>query len=95
MELIINEKGETIKERQPIYKVLYFQVIVAIILGILVGFFFPNLGEKLKPLGDAFIKLIKMVIAPIIFLTVVSGIGGIGDMKKFGHIGTKLCFILR
>ncbi|MFT3746007.1 MAG: dicarboxylate/amino acid:cation symporter [Pyrinomonadaceae bacterium] len=80
---------EPVLKRQPLYKALYLQVIVAIVLGVLVGFFFPELGEKLKPLGDAFIKLIKMVIAPIIFLTVVSGIGGIGDMKKFGRVGIK------
>ena len=86
MEIITNEP---LKVRQPFYKVLYFQVITAIILGVLVGFFFPEFGEKLKPLGDAFIKVIKMVIAPIIFLTVVSGIGGIGDMKKFGRVGLK------
>lgn len=86
MEIITNEP---VKVRQPFYKVLYFQVITAIILGVLVGFFFPEFGEKLKPLGDGFIKLIKMVIAPIIFLTVVSGIGGIGDMKKFGRVGLK------
>ena len=67
MEIITSEP---VKVRQPFYKVLYFQVIVAIILGVLVGFLFPDFGEKLKPLGDAFIKLIKMVIAPIIFLTV-------------------------
>lgn len=85
MELITNEPVK----RQPFYKILYVQVIAAIILGVLTGFFFPELGEKLKPLGDAFIKLIKMVIAPIIFLTVVSGIGGIGDMKKFGRVGIK------
>ena len=92
MELIINERNETFKPRQPFYKVLYFQVITAIILGVMVGFFVPDLGEKLKPLGDGFIKLIKMVIAPIIFLTVVSGIGGIGDMKKFGRVGLKALF---
>ena len=86
MEIITNEP---VKVRQPFYKMLYFQVIVAIILGVLVGFLFPDFGEKLKPLGEAFIKLIKMVIAPIIFLTVVSGIGGIGDMKKFGRVGLK------
>lgn len=85
MELITNEPVKP----QPFYKILYVQVIAAIILGVLTGFFFPELGEKLKPLGDAFIKLIKMVIAPIIFLTVVSGIGGIGDMKKFGRVGIK------
>ena len=61
------------KIRPPFYKILYLQVITAIVLGVLVGYFFPDLGEKLKPLGDAFIKLIKMVIVPIIFLAVVSG----------------------
>lgn len=77
------------KARQPIYKVLYFQVVVAILLGVAVGYLFPAFGASLKPLGDAFIKLIKMVIAPIIFLTVVSGIAGIGDMKKLGRVGIK------
>jgi len=86
MEIITSD---TPKVRQPFYKILYFQVITAIVVGVLVGFFFPEFGEKLKPLGDAFIKLIKMVIAPIIFLTVVSGIGGIGDMRKFGRVGLK------
>lgn len=88
MELVTNENPLP-KVRQPIYKVLYFQVIVAIVIGVLTGFFFPEFGEKLKPLGDAFIKLIKMVIAPIIFLTVVSGIAGIGDLKKLGRVGIK------
>ncbi|RZA11082.1 MAG: cation:dicarboxylase symporter family transporter, partial [Proteobacteria bacterium] len=59
--------------RQPLYKSLYFQVIVAIIIGILIGHFYPQFAVKLKPFGDGFIKLIKMVIAPIIFCTVVSG----------------------
>jgi aerobic C4-dicarboxylate transport protein len=75
--------------RPPIYKVLYFQVLVAILLGVLVGFLFPEFGASLKPLGDALIKLIKLVIAPIIFLTVVTGIAGIGDMKKLGRVGLK------
>ncbi len=92
MDLIVNEQGDVPKEHKPFYKVLYFQVITAIIIGVLVGFFFPSFGEQLKPLGDAFIKLIKMVIAPIIFLTVVSGIGGIGDLKKFGRVGLKALF---
>ena len=98
MELIVNEKGGIVKPRQPFYKILYFQVITAIILGVLVGVLYPSIdetvgfAEKLKPLGDGFIKLIKMVIAPIIFLTVVSGIGGIGDMKKFGRVGLKALF---
>ncbi|MGE7877769.1 dicarboxylate/amino acid:cation symporter [Peribacillus muralis] len=70
-------------------KNLTVQVIIGIILGITVGFFFPAFGEQLKVLADLFIKMIKMVIAPIIFLTVVIGIGGMGDMKKVGRIGGK------
>lgn len=71
------------------YQSLYFRVIVGIILGVALGAFYPNLGEQMKPLGDGFIKLIKMIIAPIIFLTVVVGIAGIGDMKKLGRVGLK------
>ncbi|SDI94401.1 dicarboxylate/amino acid:cation symporter [Paenibacillus naphthalenovorans] len=68
---------------------LTVQVVIAIILGILLGHFFPATGEKLKVLGDVFIKLIKMVIAPIVFFTVVHGIANMGDMKKVGRIGGK------
>lgn len=75
------------KTRKPIYKVLYFQVICAIVLGILLGFFFPEIGEKMKPFGDGFIRLIKMIIAPVIFCTVVTGIAGMEDMKKVGKTG--------
>lgn len=70
-------------------KNLTVQVIVAIILGIIVGAIWPEFGASLKILADLFIKLIKMLIAPIIFLTVVVGIGGMGDMKKVGKIGGK------
>src|SRR3982751_3865577 len=73
--------------RRPLYRSLYLQVIVAIVLGVLVGFFWPPLGAAMKPLGDAFIKLIKMMIAPIIFCTVVTGIAGMEDMKKVGKTG--------
>ncbi len=72
---------------KPLYKSLYVQVIVAIIVGILLGHFYPELGEAMKPLGDGFIKLIKMMIAPIIFCTVVVGIAGMEDMKKVGKTG--------
>ncbi|MEC0180108.1 dicarboxylate/amino acid:cation symporter [Paenibacillus peoriae] len=71
------------------FKNLTVQVVIAIVLGILLGHFFPTTGEKLKVLGDAFIKLIKMVIAPIVFFTVVHGIASMGDMKKVGRIGGK------
>ena len=75
--------------KQPLYKYLYFQVIVAIIIGILLGHFQPTLGASMKPLGDGFIKLIKMIIAPIIFCTVVIGIASMGDVKKVGRVGGK------
>ncbi len=73
--------------RPPLYKSLYLQVIVAIVIGVLIGHFAPATGEAMKPLGDAFIKLIKMIIAPIIFCTVVIGIAGMEDMKKVGKTG--------
>jgi aerobic C4-dicarboxylate transport protein len=73
----------------PWYRHLYAQVLVAIVLGILLGHFYPSIGESMKPLGDAFIKLIKMLIAPIIFCTVVHGIASMEDMKKVGRVGLK------
>ena len=72
-----------------IFRHLYVQVLVAIVLGVLLGHYEPELGEKMKPLGDGFIKLIKMLIAPIIFATVVTGIAGMGDLKKIGRVGLK------
>ncbi len=72
-----------------IYRHLYFQVLTAIALGIVVGHFYPETGADMKPLGDSFIKLIKMIIAPIIFCTVVTGIAGMEDMKKVGRVGAK------
>jgi len=72
-----------------IYKNLYFQVLTAIIMGALLGHFYPETGADMKPLGDGFIKLIKMIIAPIIFCTVVTGIAGMEDMKKVGRVGVK------
>ena len=70
-------------------KVLYVQVIIAILIGIVVGHFFPSTGVQLKPLGDGFIKLIKMMIAPIIFCTIVTGIAGMQNTKKVGRVGFK------
>ncbi|HWP15816.1 MAG TPA: dicarboxylate/amino acid:cation symporter [Xanthobacteraceae bacterium] len=74
---------------KPIYQSLYAQVLTAIAIGVALGHFYPALGEQMKPLGDAFIKLIKMVIAPIIFCTVVHGIASMQDMKKVGRVGLK------
>ena len=76
-------------EHKPLYAHLYFQVLVAILVGVLLGHFFPQLATKMKPLGDAFIKLIKMMIAPIIFTTVVVGIAKVHDMKEVGRVGIK------
>ena len=75
--------------KKPLHKVLYVQVIAAIVVGIILGHFSPKLGIDMKPLGDGFIKLIKMVIGPIIFCTVVTGIAGMQDMKKVGRVGGK------
>ena len=73
----------------PWYRVLYIQVLIAVALGILLGHFAPEAATPLKPLGDAFIKLVKMVIAPIIFCTVVHGIASMSDLKMLGRIGGK------
>ena len=75
--------------RLPWYRILYIQVLIAVGLGIAIGHFFPSLGVSMKPLGDAFIKLVKMLIAPIVFCTVVHGIASMGDLKKFGRLGLK------
>jgi aerobic C4-dicarboxylate transport protein len=74
------------------YGILYIQVLIAIAFGILIGHFFPGTGKALKPLGDGFISLIKMMIAPIIFCTVVHGISSMGDLKKVGRVGVKTLF---
>src|SRR5512143_3850343 len=74
---------------KKIYQHLYFQVLVAISIGVLLGYLAPDTGAAMKPLGEGFIKLIKMIIAPIIFCTVVTGIAGMEDMKKVGRVGAK------
>jgi aerobic C4-dicarboxylate transport protein len=76
-------------QRRPWYAVLYIQVLIAIVLGVLVGYYYPSTGAALKPLGDGFIQLIKMMIAPIIFCTIVHGISTMGDLKKVGRVGAK------
>jgi len=72
-----------------IFRHLYVQVLAAIGLGVLLGHYSPALGEQMKPLGDGFIKLIKLLIAPIIFITVVTGIAGMGDLRRLGRVGLK------
>src|SRR6478672_13222296 len=78
-----------IETRRPIWKNLYIQVLGAVALGILTGWMWPSIGASLKPLGDGFIKLVKMIITPVIFLTVVTGIAGMRDLRAFGRIAAK------
>ncbi len=68
---------------------LYFRVLVGIVAGVLVGRFFPNFGASLKPLGDGFLKLIRMLVAPVVFFTVVTGIAKFGDLRRLGRVGLK------
>ncbi|HKM63166.1 MAG TPA: cation:dicarboxylase symporter family transporter, partial [Acidisphaera sp.] len=75
--------------RRPWYRTLYIQVLIAILLGVLVGYFAPGTAKSFKWLGDAFIALIKMMIAPVIFCTIVHGISSMGDLKKVGRVGVK------
>ena len=76
-------------DRKPLYTHLYFQVLAGIALGVLLGQFWPGTGAAMRPLGDGFIKLIRMIIAPIIFSTVVVGIAKMGDMRNVGRIGVR------
>ena len=68
---------------------LWFQVVVATVAGILLGHFYPSLAEKTKPLGDAFINLVRMIIGPIIFCSVVHGVAGMNDMKRVGRVALR------
>ncbi|AZV23273.1 dicarboxylate/amino acid:cation symporter [Mesorhizobium sp. M7A.F.Ce.TU.012.03.2.1] len=86
---IADQSGALAAQRKPFYAQLYVQVLVAITLGILLGHFYPSVGESMKPLGDAFIKLVKMIIAPVIFLTVTTGIAGMSDLQKVGRVAGK------
>ena len=75
--------------KKPIHKSLFVQILIAVLLGIGIGHFWPNLGSSLRPLGDGFIQLIKMIIAPLIFLVIVTGISAVGDVKAVGRVGVK------
>src|SRR5688572_22697719 len=77
------------RTRHPLLGHLYVQVLIGVVLGALVGHFFPGSSKALQPLGDGFIKLIKMLIAPVIFCTVVHGIASLEDLKKLGRVGFK------
>ena len=83
------DANATLPSSRPWYRHLYVQVLIAIFLGVLIGHFAPATGEALKPLGDGFIKLVKMIIAPVIFLTIVTGIAGMRDLVRVGRVALK------
>ncbi len=88
--MIESDPGTAAPVRKPrFYQILYVQVLFAIAVGIALGHFWPSLGEAMKPLGDGFIKLVKMIIAPVIFLTVSTGIASMSDLKKVGRVVGK------
>ncbi|MBL8650090.1 MAG: dicarboxylate/amino acid:cation symporter [Sphingopyxis sp.] len=87
--MTIDQPGPAGAGSKPLYRQLYVQVLAAIFLGVIIGHFWPNTGEALKPLGDAFIKLVKMIIAPVIFLTLVTGIAGMTELKSVGRVAGK------
>jgi aerobic C4-dicarboxylate transport protein len=74
---------------RPFYRTLHFQVLIGILAGIALGIVNPTVAQAMKPLGDGFVKVIRMIIAPIVFCTVVVGIGSVGDLRKVGRIGMK------
>ena len=80
------------RKRYAFLRTLYFRVLVGIVLGILAGIFYPQFAQYLKPFGDGFIKLIRMLVAPVIFLSVVVGIASVGDTRKLGRVGLKALF---
>lgn len=88
MDIQVDEQSQPPK-KQKFYQILYVQVIFAIIAGVLLGHFMPEFGESLKPLGDAFIKIVKMIIAPVIFLTVATGIAGMTNMGAVGRVTAR------
>ncbi|MGJ7506137.1 dicarboxylate/amino acid:cation symporter [Variovorax sp. GT1P44] len=81
--------SSTTSKKEPWYRRLYIQVLIGILLGVAVGHFYPTVGADMKPLGDGFIKLIKMLLAPVIFATIVVGIARMGDLKEVGKVGAK------
>lgn len=88
MKLDINA-AQAAAIKKPLYKSLFFQIFVAVVAGILVAYLWPTIGAGVRPLGDGFIQLIKMIIAPLIFLVIVTGIAAVGDVKAVGRVGVK------
>jgi aerobic C4-dicarboxylate transport protein len=87
--IIIDETGRAPAGATPLYRHLYVQVLVAILLGVIIGHLWPATGEALRPLGDGFIKLVKMIIAPVIFITLVTGIAGMTELRSVGRVAGK------
>ena len=81
--------AQAVRKSRPWYTILYVQVLIAVVIGSLIGRFFPKTGMALKPLGDAFVSLIRMMIAPVIFCVIVQGIASMSDLKKVGKVGVK------
>jgi aerobic C4-dicarboxylate transport protein len=92
MEGTVSRTAAAPPPSHPWYSILYVQVLIAIAIGVLIGYYDPKLGVQLKPLGDGFIALIRMMIAPVIFCTIVHGIASMGDLKKVGRVGIKTLF---
>lgn len=89
MDIATLPAGTVPEGRKPLYRQLYVQVVAAILIGIALGHFYPAIGESMKPFGDGFIRLVKMIIAPVIFLTVATGIAGMSDLSKVGRVVGK------
>ncbi len=87
--IAIDQSGQAPAGPKPFYRHLYAQVLAAIVLGAVIGHIWPSWGEALKPLGDAFIKLVKMIITPVIFLTLVTGIAGMTELRSVGRVAGK------
>ncbi|MCR1162370.1 cation:dicarboxylase symporter family transporter [Paenarthrobacter sp. UW852] len=89
MKIHAPETASTPAAKKPLYKSLFFQIVMAVVAGIVIGYLWPNIGSALRPLGDGFIQLIKMIIAPLIFLVIVTGISAVGDVRAVGRVGVK------
>ncbi len=88
--MIVEEyDNASLPQKKKFYQILYIQVLIAIVIGVALGYFYPETGEMMKPLGDGFIALIKMIIAPVIFITITVGIASMNDMKKVGRVAGK------
>jgi aerobic C4-dicarboxylate transport protein len=85
MRIEASVAGPSRETRKPFYQVLYVQVLIGLVLGVTIGHFWPEFGAALKPFGDGFVKLVKMMIAPIVFCTIVSGINSISDSREIGR----------